>query len=332
DMSARSIIKKSNVRLICTTDDPEDDLKSHEKLEADSTFDVTVLPTFRPENLMNPHKSEFLPYLMQLESVCGFKIDTMDKLRLALEKRMDYFDAHGCLVSDHALESFIYEEASEEELNKILSKARDGCTLDQMEIEKFQTAVLMIAAKEYHKRNWVMQLHFSRIRNNSQKMFSLLGADAGFDAIDDTPNARKLSLLLNALEKYDALPKTILYSLNPADNAIIASVMGCFQTDSGRGGRIQQGSAWWYNDNKLGIRKQMLDLANLGVLGSFVGMLTDSRSFLSYVRHEYFRRIMCDLIGELVENGEYPYDLDQLGTIVRNISFYNTKDYFGFYV
>lgn len=330
DMSVRGMIDRSNVKLLCTTDDPVDKLSAHDRIAADKACRLRVLPAFRPDKAMNIDKPGFAEYIKKLEAVCGFPIDRMDKLRTALANRIEYFAQRGCLVSDHGLESCFYTEADDSVLDSILKKARQGEPLSWEETEQFKTAVLVAVAKEYKKRNWVMQLHFGCIRNNSDVMFKKLGPDTGYDAINDVPNAGKLAALLNGLEKNDALPKTVLYSLNPADNYIICTVMGSFQTDSGSLGRIQAGSAWWFEDHKLGMEKQMQDLASLGVLGNFIGMLTDSRSFLSYTRHEYFRRILCGLIGTWVENGEYPNDKQTLGKMVEDISYNNTLNYFGF--
>ncbi|MDD6888642.1 MAG: glucuronate isomerase [bacterium] len=331
DMSVRGIIDRSNVRLICTTDDPIDDLAAHEQIAADPTCRVAVLPAFRPDKAMRADKPEFAAYLKKLETVTGMEIDNMDDLRAALVDRIAYFDAHGCRVSDHGLDTAICETATEAELNDILEKGKSGRPVSAIESEAFQTALLATCAKEYRARGWVMQWHFGCIRNNSTRMFERLGPDTGFDAMNDAGgNAVRLARMLDLLEQQDALPRTILYSLNPADNGIIGTVMGGFQTDSDVPGRIQLGSAWWFNDHKSGMEQQLRDLMNLGAIGSFVGMLTDSRSFLSYTRHEYFRRILCNVFGQIVENGEYPADLDALGEIVENISYNNTLHYFRF--
>ncbi len=331
DMSVRGIIDRSNVKLICTTDDPIDDLAAHVQIAADPTCRVAVLPAFRPDKAMRADKPEFAAYLKKLEAVTGMEIASMDDLRAALVDRIAYFDAHGCRVSDHGLDTAICETATEAELNDILEKGKKGAPVSLTESEAFQTALLATCAREYRARGWVMQWHFGCIRNNSTRMFERLGPDTGFDAMNDAGgSAVRLARMLDLLEQQNALPRTILYSLNPADNGIIGTVMGCFQTDSDVPGRIQLGSAWWFNDHKSGMEQQLRDLMNLGAVGSFVGMLTDSRSFLSYTRHEYFRRILCNVFGTLVENGEYPADLDALGQIVENISYNNTLHYFRF--
>ena len=330
DMSVRGIIRKSNVKLICTTDDPVDDLKAHELLAADKTAPAVVLPAFRPDKAMRADKETFPAYVAQLESVVGYAIDTVADMRKALLDRIDYFEKHGCRVSDHALDYCFCVEASEEQLNDIFARAKAGKPITWEEQLAYHTDLLITVGKEYFKRDWVCQYHFGCLRNNSRKMFPKLGPDTGFDSMNDQPNAVGLAKLLGVLEEAGALGKTILYSLNPADNGIIGTIMGAFQTDSGIPGKIQQGSAWWFNDHKKGMEEQMLGLMSHGAIGSFNGMLTDSRSFLSYTRHEYFRRILCNLFGQLVEDGEYPADMQTLGAMVENISYYNTLHYFRF--
>lgn len=330
DMTVRGIIKKSNVKLICTTDDPADSLRVHSRLAADPSCEVRVLPALRPDKAIDITTPGFAEYIRKLAEVSGVSIGCFEDLRNALSQRIAFFAENGCLVSDHALNSCIYEEATEAELDGILEKGLVGRAVAQREADAFKTALLRFLAGEYARRGWVMQLHFGCIRNNSSLMYNKLGPDSGFDAIDDTPNAKKLSRLLNAFESDGSLPKMVLYSLNPADNSIIASIAGCFQTDSPGVSRIQMGSAWWFNDHKSGMKNQITDLSNLGVLSSFVGMLTDSRSYLSYVRHEYFRRILCDFIGGLVDNGEYANDIETLGTIVKNICYNNAVRFFDF--
>lgn len=330
DMSVRGIIRRSGVKLICTTDDPADDLISHEKLACDDTFDVKVLPAFRPDKAMRADKPSFPAYVKKLEGVIGHSINSIEDMRLALNERIAFFAAHHCTVSDHALDYCFCEEAEEATLNDIFTRAKAGRSISSREQEVYHTALLLSVAKEYARRGWVMQLHFACLRDNSVKMFERLGPDTGFDAINDRPNALGLSRLLSKLEKADALPKTILYSLNPSDNAMIGSLIGCFQANSSLSGKLQQGSAWWFNDHKDGMESQMRSLMSLGAIGTFNGMLTDSRSFLSYTRHEYFRRILCNLFGKLVENGEYPLDYDSLGNMVQDISYRNAVRYFGF--
>ena len=330
DMSARGIIKKSNVKLLCTTDDPADDLKWHEKMAADATMPAIVLPAFRPDKAMRADKPDFPQYLQKLEGVVGYAINNMEDMRKALTDRIDYFEAHGCRTADHGLDYAFYLEASEEQLNDIFARAKAGKGIAWEEQLAYHTALLISCGKSYKKYDWVNQLHFGCIRDNSRKMHGKLGVDTGFDAINDQSNALGLSRLLSAYEMSDALTETIVYSLNPSDNGVVGSLIGCFQSDSPIPGRLQQGSAWWFNDHKPGMEAQMVSLMSLGAFGTFNGMLTDSRSFLSYTRHESFRRILCNLVGRMVEDGEYPADMTYLGQMIENISYNNTRKYFRF--
>ena len=328
-MSVRNIIRQSNVTLICTTDDPADTLEWHKKIAEDDTFDVQVLPAWRPDKAMNIEKPDYLDYLAKLTKASGVTIKTFADLKAALQNRMDFFASMGCSVSDHALNYVMYNPASDEEIEAIFAKRMAGGAVSYEEQLKFKTAFMIFVGKEYNKRNWVMQLHYGCKRDNNVFRFNQLGPDTGFDCIDNYAPSASMADFLNALNATDELPKTILYSLNPNDNASIGTIIGCFQSSSAIG-KIQQGSAWWFNDHKLGMTEQMTTLANLGVLGNFIGMLTDSRSFLSYTRHEYFRRILCDIIGGWVENGEYPADMKTLKEIVEGISYNNAVRYFGF--
>ncbi len=328
-LSARKMIEMSNVTLICTTDDPVDSLEWHQKIAEDESFSVQVLPAWRPDKAMNLEKADYLDYLDNLSEVSGVKADSFSALIDALSKRMDFFASRGCSVSDHGLEYVMYTPASEEEVEAVFAKRLSGEALTKEEEKKFKTAFMVALGKEYHKKNWVMQLHYGVKRDNNGKIFQELGPDAGIDCINNFAPSSEMADYLNALAKTDQLPKTILYSLNPVDNAAIGTIIGCFQ-DSSAVGKIQQGSAWWFNDHKTGMQDQMTSLASLGLLGNFIGMLTDSRSFLSYTRHEYFRRIMCGLIGGWVENGEYPADYKVLEKIVKGISYNNAVRYFGF--
>lgn len=329
DMTARNLIRQSNVTLICTTDDPADSLEWHRKIAADPDFDVQVLPAWRPDKAMNLEKTDYLEYLKKLSEVSGVEINSFGSLLEALKRRLDFFSENGCTLSDHSLEYVMYAPASEEEIEAVFAKRLAGERIDHPEELKFKTAFMTAMGREYHKKNWVMQLHYGVKRDNNRRIFSELGADAGIDCINNYAPSAEMADYLNALARTDELPKTILYSLNPSDNASIGTIIGCFQ-DSSAVGKIQQGSAWWFNDNKTGMEDQMISLANLGLLGNFIGMLTDSRSFLSYTRHEYFRRIMCGLIGGWVENGEYPDDYAALERIVKGISYNNAVRYFGF--
>lgn len=327
-LTVRKLIEMSRVTLICTTDDPADTLEWHRKIKEDHNFSTQVLPTWRPERAMNVDKEDYRDYLHKLSHVSGVTIKDFDSLIAALKVRMDYFAECGCTVSDHSLEYVMYAPASPKQVESVFAKRLRGDMLSVEEKKQFETAFMIALSKEYARRNWVMQLHFGVKRDNNQRAYQKLGADAGMDCIrNDTPSAQ-MADFLNALDVNDSLPKTILYSLNPTDNAAIGTIIGCFQ--EGTAGKIQQGSAWWFNDNKTGMIEQMTSLANLGLLGNFIGMLTDSRSFLSYTRHEYFRRILCELIGGWVENGEYPADYVALEKIIKGISYNNAVAYFGF--
>ncbi len=327
-MTVRNLIKQSGVTLICTTDDPVDTLEWHQKIAADPTFDVQVLPAWRPDKAMNVEKPTFAPYIEQLSKVSGIPVSDLASLKEAIKNRMAYFAANGCSVSDHALEYVMYSPASDEEVDAILKRGLKGEAISKEDELKYKTAFMLFVAKEYAKMNWVMQIHYGCKRDNNAYMFEQLGADTGFDCINNYAPSAQMADFLNALSATNEIPKTILYSLNPNDNASIASIIGCFQGDVP--GKIQQGSAWWFNDHKLGMIEQMSELANLGCLGNFNGMLTDSRSFLSYTRHEYFRRILCEMIGGWVENGEYPADMKALEDIIRGICYNNAVKYFGF--
>ena len=328
-MTVRNIIKQSNVTLICTTDDPIDSLEWHKKIAEDDSFDVQVLPAWRPDKAMNIEKPDFADYIGKLSAASGVKVTDLASLKEALKNRMAFFAANGCSVSDHGLEYVMYLPADDAEVDAIFKKALAGQTLTKEEQTKYKTAFMLFVAKEYNRLNWVMQLHYGCKRDNNAFMYNKLGADTGFDCINDYAPSAQMADFLNALSGNNEIPKTIIYSLNPNDNASIGTIIGCFQ-GQGVAGRIQQGSAWWFNDHKTGMTDQMISLANLGCLGNFIGMLTDSRSFLSYTRHEYFRRIMCQLIGGWVENGEYPADMKSLKEIVEGISYYNAVRYFGF--
>ena len=327
-MTVRNLIKQSHVTLICTTDDPVDSLEWHKKIAEDPSFDVQVLPAWRPDKAMNVEKPTFPAYMARLSEVSGIQVTDFASLKKALQVRMDFFTSMGCCVSDHALEYVMYVPSTEAEVDAILAKGLKGEAISKEEELKYKTAFMLFVAKQYAKMNWVMQIHYGCKRDNNAYMFEKLGADTGYDCINNYAPSAQMADFLNELSATGDIPKTILYSLNPNDNASIASIIGCFQGDVP--GKIQQGSAWWFNDHKLGMIEQMSELANLGCLGNFVGMLTDSRSFLSYTRHEYFRRILCELFGSWVENGEYPADMKALESMVRGISYNNAVKYFGF--
>ena len=328
-MSVRNLIRQSNVTLLCTTDDPIDSLQWHKMIKEDESFEVQVLPAWRPDKAMNLEKPEYVDYLKKLSDVSGIQVESFETLKAAIVNRMEYFHANGCTISDHGLDYVMYVPYTEAEADEIMKKRLAGETVTAAEAEKFKTAFMVFVGKEYHRLGWVMQLHYGCKRDNNRLRYAQLGPDTGYDCIRNGAPAAQIADYLNALIETDQLPKTILYSLDPNDNAVIGTILGCFQ-DSSAIGKIQQGSAWWFNDHKTGMTEQMISLANLGLLANFIGMLTDSRSFLSYTRHEYFRRIMCELIGNWVENGEYPDDYEMLEEIVKGISYNNAVRYFGF--
>lgn len=325
--TARNLIRNSNVKALCTTDDPADSLEWHKKL-AESDFTVKVLPAFRPDRALGVEKEDFSQYLTLLGEAAGVAIDSFCALRKALSLRIDFFHSMGCRLSDHGMDAVPFAPATEQELEDMFARRLAGEALSPQEVKQFKANLLLFLGREYAGHGWVLQLHFGVIRNNSQRLFRALGADTGLDSIGGQAELTELALFLNALDETDELPKTILYSLNPNDNAAIDSIMGCFQ--GGAVGKLQHGSAWWFNDHEEGMRAQLSGLANQGMLAAFVGMLTDSRSFLSYARHEYFRRILCDLIGGWVESGRYPNDEKALRQIVEGVCCKNAQRYFGF--
>ena len=317
EYSAQNLIKRSNVEIICTTDDPADTLEYHEALKS---FSTKILPTFRPDKAVEIGKETFLPYI---ESI-GIK--SYDELVEWMVARIAYFDAHGCRLSDHALE---YVPFAIGDAKAAFDKRMSGEELTRVEIDAFKTEMLKVCAKEYTRLGWTMQLHIGALRNNNRRMYEKLGADVGFDSINDLNIAECLSAFMDNLEYDDCLPKTILYTLNPKDNYVLGTMLGNFQK-APIPGKIQFGSGWWFNDQRDGMEAQMQALANLGMIARFVGMLTDSRSFVSYPRHEYFRRIMCNLLGKWAEEGEYPMDMEMLTEIASGIAYYNSKNYFNF--
>ena len=328
-LSVRQIIAKSGVTLICTTDDPADTLEWHEQLACDQTFQVQVLPAWRPDQAMHIERSSYLTYLDKLSRCSGISVHDYASLLSALHNRLDYFGSHGCMVSDHALEYIMYAPSSRESIARIFDKRMRGESLSAQDILLYKTAFLQDMSAEYRQRGWVMQLHYGCKRDNNSAAWRALGPDTGYDCIGDTAPASQTADFLDSLAEKGNLPKTILYSLNPGDTAANASIIGCFQ-NSDAIGKLQLGAAWWFNDHKAGMTEQLTTLADLGLLGNFIGMLTDSRSFLSYTRHEYFRRILCNLIGDWVENGEVPNDESALGELIKNISYNNAIRYFGF--
>ncbi|MBQ3529613.1 MAG: glucuronate isomerase [Oscillospiraceae bacterium] len=328
NLSARGLIAKANVKFIGTTDDPIDDLSWHKKIAEDKTISVVVGPSYRPDKAVNIHKAGWKEYLGKLaQSVGKESLPTMTDVLDALVQRLEYFHARGCKASDHGLDYVPFQPYTVERANAAYQKALNGQTLTTEEIEGFQTVILLHLGKAYARLGIVMQLHYSCLRNNNARIFKAQGPDTGVDAIAQNTCGGNIAQLLSALDECGSCPKTILYSLNPADNAQLGTLIGCFQ-DSTIPGKIQHGSAWWFNDNKTGMVDQMISLGNLGLLGNFVGMLTDSRSFLSYARHDYFRRILCNLVGSWVENGEYPNNDASLKKIVEGVSCYNAVRYF----
>ncbi len=326
--SVRQIIKDSNVAFIGTTDDPIDSLIWHKKIMEDENFDVVVAPTFRPDKALNIEKDGWAEYIKKLEEVAEIKIDSVSALKEALKKRIDYFDAVACRASDHGMDYLAFERLPENELDQLLNNVLNGEKPTKEQADAFRSELLLFCAAEYKERDWVMQIHYNCLRNPNSKMFAKLGPDTGFDSIrPNQDSAFALKEIFDALFATETLPKTVVYSLDGNDNAFLDCIIGSFQ-GSEIAGKLQHGSAWWFYDTKLGMETQLKSLASLSILGNFVGMLTDSRSFLSYTRHEYFRRILCNVIGQWVEEGEYPDDFNALGKIVQGICFNNAKNYF----
>jgi glucuronate isomerase len=326
EYSCQELIKKMNVKVICTTEDPIDDLSSHQLLIKHG-FGVTINTAFRPDKSILINSQYYNSYIDSLGIVCDLEIDSYQDLCDALTVRIEYFHHNGCRLCDHGLNYIPYREFSESEINTIFNKRRKGQILTIAEEEKFQTSLLLFLCQIYHSKAWVQQFHLGALRNNNSRMNNILGADTGWDSIGDFSQAATLSRFMDALDNQDKLAKTILYNLNPADNEVLASMIGNFNDGSAKG-KVQLGSGWWFLDQKDGIIKQLNALSNMGLLSCFVGMLTDSRSFLSFPRHEYFRRILCNLLGEEMAKGELPYDYDLIGNMVENICFHNANEYF----
>lgn len=324
NFNARQIIKQFDVRALCTTDDPVDSLEYHQAIKEEG-LDVKVLPTFRPDGALNIQADSFTEWVEKLNEASGSDIKTYQDFLQALRSRIDYFHEVGCRLSDHGLDRPFLEQASPERCGYIFKKALNKEHIDDREAEQFQTALLIQLGKWYAEKSWAMQFHIGGLRNTNSKMIETIGPNTGYDSIADFTYAEDLAHLLDELEKINSLPKTVLYNLNPRDNYMIATMAGNFQ--GGIPGKIQFGTAWWFNDQRDGMESQIKTLSNVGVLSRFVGMLTDSRSLLSYTRHEYFRRILCNLIGRWVENGEYPADIEVLGKMVQNISYHNINNY-----
>jgi len=327
-ISAPGLLEKMNVELVCTTDDPIDSLEYHQQWSQVKNR-VKMLPAFRPDKIYAIDIDGYSDYLQKLEVAVGSSINTFDDLLAAAQDRIDFFHKNGASVSDHGLEQLYDVEYSAKRSEEIFKKYKEGKAITEEEVQIFKMTTLLELSKMYHANGWVQQFHLGAIRNNSARMMRELGPDTGFDSIGDFSQVRALSKFLGELDSHDQLTKTILYNLNPRDNEAFATMIGNFN-DGSVAGKIQWGSAWWFLDQKDGMEKQLNALSNMGLLSRFVGMLTDSRSFLSFPRHEYFRRILCNLIGQDVENGELPADMDLLGKLVEDISYYNNKNYFGF--
>lgn len=326
--STQNLLKKVNAELVCTTEDPIDTLEFHQKFANNSTG-IKMSTAFRPDKAILIANDGYNAYLDTLGDVSGVAINTFADLQSALRKRIEFFNANGCKLSDHGLNQIDFENFTESEINAIFKKKRENGELSPEEILKFHSAILVFLSETYHEFGWVQQFHLGALRNNNARMHRILGPDTGWDSIGDYPQAQKLSAFLNALDSKDKLTKTIIYNLNPADNEVMATMIGNFNDGSVRG-KVQFGSGWWFLDQKDGMTKQLNALSNMGLISCFVGMLTDSRSFLSFPRHEYFRRILCNLLGDEIKRGELPNDMEWIGKLVSDISYNNAKEYFKF--
>ena len=327
-MDVRGIIRQSNVPMIGTTDDPTSTLEWHKRLKEDASFQATVAPSFRPDKALNIEKPGWKAFLQELGASAGVEITSLETLEQALKNRMDAFTQAGCRAADHGLDYVPYREASRQDVDAVLQKGLTDEAVTLEETEQFKTALLVFCAEQYAKMGWVMQIHYNCMRNPNSAMFAKLGPDCGFDCMNNVNCGGALYALLDRLYRTNSLPKTILYSLNPGENEMLDTMIGAFQGTEAAG-KLQHGSAWWFNDNKTGMQDQLISLANLSLLGNFIGMLTDSRSFLSYTRHAYFRRILCNLVGGWIENGEYPADMAAAGALIEDICYHNAKRYFG---
>ncbi|MDQ1004704.1 glucuronate isomerase [Neobacillus niacini] len=327
DYTARAFIAKSNVKFIGTTDDPNSTLEYHRLLKNDETFAPIIAPTFRPDGALFIERPTFVSWIGKLEEVSGVKVDSLEGFLNALQQRVDFFHENGGRASDHDIQKMEYVETTKEEIEVIFKKGLNGEQLFNEELIAYRWFLLTELGKMYAGKQWVMQLHMGALRNNNTKMKELIGPDTGFDSVGEANFAEGVSKFLDILEQQNALPRTVLFNLNPKDNPVLAGMMGNFY-EEGVPGKIQFGSGWWFNDHIDGMERQMKDLANVGLLSHFIGMLTDSRSFLSYARHEYFRRILCNLLGDWVERGLAPNDMEYLEQMVRNIGYNNAEKYF----
>ena len=326
--SCRQLLQKVNAEFVCTTEDPIDNLQYHQQL-AKTDFNVKVSTAFRPDKVILIDADGYNEYLETLADVSGISINSFDNLLEALRNRIVYFHENGCRISDYGLAQIYFENYTESEIKSIFAKKREGKAISNEEALKFKSALLLFLCETYHEFGWVQQFHIGALRNNNACMHRILGPDTGWDSIGDYPQAEKLSAFLNALDSKDKLTKTILYNLNPADNEVMATMIGNFNDGSVKG-KVQWGSGWWFQDQKDGMIKQMNTLSNMGLISCFIGMLTDSRSFLSFPRHEYFRRILCNLLGDEIKRGELPNDMEWIGKMVADISYHNAKAYFKF--
>jgi glucuronate isomerase len=325
--SVRNLLRKMNVKLVCTTDDPIDSLEYHQKIKDDG-FEIPILPAFRPDNAMTVNSAEkFNGYIKKLEAVTKIVVSSFDDFLFALQNRHDFFASMGCNVSDHGLEEIYAEDFTGSEIDAIFNKIHGGKELNEAEQKKFKSAMLIHFAEWDWEKGWIQQFHLGALRNNNSRMMQTLGPDTGWDSIGDFSQGRALAKFLDKLDSNNKLAKTIVYNLNPADNELMATMIGNFN-DGSSSGKVQWGSAWWFLDQKDGMTKQINTLSNMGLLSRFIGMLTDSRSFLSFPRHEYFRRILCDLFGDEIENGELPNDVAWVGKLIQDICYNNSVNYF----
>jgi glucuronate isomerase len=328
EYSVQNLLRKMNVALVCTTDDPIDSLEYHIRLKKDG-FEIPILPAFRPDQAMNVGSAEnFNAYIKKLEAVSGINVSSFDDFLYALQSRHDFFASIGCKVSDHGLEEIYAEDFTGSEIGTIFNKIHAGKQLNDTEQRKFKSAMLVHFAEWDWEKGWIQQFHLGALRNNNERRLQQLGPDTGWDSIGDFSQSRALAKFMTKLDNDNKLARTIIYNLNPADNEMMATMIGNYN-DGSVAGKIQFGSAWWFLDQKDGMIKQMNALSNMGLLSRFVGMLTDSRSFLSFPRHEYFRRIVCNLFGDEIENGELPNDIEWVGSVIKDISFRNARNYFG---
>lgn len=327
DFLPRNLLIKDNVKHVYTTDDPIDSLEYHELLAQDSTFNISIKPTFRADKSIDITSQEFNKYIYQLEKVTSIKIIEYEDFLNALKNRIDYFTELGCAISDHSFEFLSYNDLSTQEIHNIFKKKKENQIINQVEAEKFKFHTLIELMKMYYEKNWTVQLHIGALRNNNTYMYNNLGENIGCDSIGDENYVKSINKLLDSLEKNQQLPKVILYNLNPMYNEALGSIMGNF-TENKIKGKVQLGPAWWFNDQQDGIISHLKTYSNFGLLSHFIGMVTDSRSLLSYSRHEYFRRILCNYLGELIEKGELPKDYSLIGNLVKRISYYNAKEFF----